>query len=97
MVLVSNRRPEERHEAVAAILVDRALEAMDSIGENPKEPIHDPMPFFGIHLLGEIHRPLHVGEEHGHLLALAFESGLRLQDLLGEMLWGVGPGIRRRY
>ena len=43
------------------------------------------VPLFGIELLGQIHRPLHVGEEHGHLLPLAFESAAGGEDLLGEV------------
>jgi hypothetical protein len=39
---------------------------------------------------GQLHRPLHVGEEHGHLLALAFEGGARGQNLLGEVLRRIG-------
>jgi hypothetical protein len=40
----------------------------------------------------ELHRALEVGEEHGHVLAFAFESTLGGQDLLGEMLWSVSIG-----
>jgi hypothetical protein len=56
------------------VLIDRALEAMDSLGEDRKEAVHDPVPFFGIDLLREVHRALHVGEEDSDLLALAFEG-----------------------
>jgi hypothetical protein len=31
------------------------------------------VPLLGIDLLGEVHRALHVGEEHRHLLTLTFE------------------------
>jgi hypothetical protein len=48
---------------------------VNALGEDGEEPIHDPVPFLGIDLLGEIHRALHVGEEHRDLLALAFEGG----------------------
>ena len=50
------------------------------------------VPLFGVELLGQIHRPLHIGEEDGHLLALAFEGGLGGEDLLGEVSGGVGLG-----
>ena len=43
--------------------------------------------------LGELHRPLHVGEEHRHLLALALERASRGEDLLGEVLRGVGARL----
>jgi hypothetical protein len=72
MILVRDRGPEKRHDAVAGILVDRAFEPMDSLGEDREEAIHDLVPFFGVYLLSQIHRALHVGEEHRHLLAFAF-------------------------
>ena len=75
MVLVRDRRAEQRHDPVAGVLVDRALEAVNAVGEDREEAIHDLVPLFGIDLLGELHRALHVGEEDGHLLALAFEGG----------------------
>src|SRR5439155_23104145 len=37
-----------------------------------------------------LHGALEIGEKHGDLLPLAFESALRGEDLLGEMLGGVG-------
>ena len=77
MVLVRDRRAEQRHDPVAGVLVDRALEAVNALGEDREEAIHDPVPLLGIDLLGELHRALHVGEEHRHLLPLAFEGGLR--------------------
>ena len=40
----------------------------------------------------QLHRALEVGEEHGDLLALALEGALRGEDLLGEVLGGVGLG-----
>ena len=69
---------------------------MDAVGEDREEAIHDPMPLLGVDLLGEIHRPLHVGEKHRHLLALAFEGAARGEDLLGEVTGGIASGIRRR-
>ena len=33
-------------------------------------------PLLGVELLGQLHRALHVGEEDGHLLALAFDGRL---------------------
>ena len=76
VVLVRDRRAEQRHDAVAGELVDRALEAMHAVGEDREEAIEDLVPLFGIELLGELHRALHVGEQHGDLLAFAFEGGL---------------------
>jgi hypothetical protein len=39
VILVSNRRPEERHDPVAGELVDGALEAMDPFGQDRVEAI----------------------------------------------------------
>ncbi len=76
VVLVRNRRTEERHDAVAGVLVDRALEAVHTLGKHLEEPIQDRMPRLEIDLLGKGHRALHVGEEHSDLLALALQRGL---------------------
>ena len=72
VILVRDRRAEQRHDAVAGVLVDGALEAVHALGEDREEAIHDLVPLLRVELLGELHRALHVGEEHGHLLALAF-------------------------
>jgi hypothetical protein len=93
VVLVRDRRAEEGHDAVAGVLVDRALEAMDPLGEELEEAVHDPVPCLGVELLGEAHRALHVGEEHGHVLALALEGGAGGEDLLGEVIRSVGARL----
>jgi hypothetical protein len=46
----------------------------------------------GITVGQQLHGPLEIREEDRDLLALAFERGLRGQDLLGEVL----GGVRRR-
>ena len=92
VVLVGDRRTEERHDPVAGVLVDRALEAVDAVRQDLEEAVQDPVPLLGVDLLGQLHRALHVGEEHGDLLALAFQGGLRLEDLVGEVLRGVVAG-----
>src|SRR5262249_6879643 len=93
VILVRDRRAEERHDAVAGELVHRPLEAVHARGEDGEEAIDDPVPVLGIELLGELHRALHVGEEHRHLLALALHGGTGAEDLLGQVLRGVGAGI----
>src|SRR5262245_47004516 len=96
VVLVRDRRTEERHDAVARELVDGTLEAMDAGGENLEEAIDDRAPALGIELLGQLHRALHIGEEDGHLLPLALESGTGGEDLLGEMPRRVRVGVAGR-
>src|SRR5262249_3155176 len=75
------------------VLVDRAFEAVNTLGEDREEAIHDFVPLLGIDLLGEINRALHVGEEHRYLFPLALESASRRQDLLGEVLRRVAARI----
>jgi len=49
-----------------------------------------------VELLSQLHRPLYIGEENGHLLAFAFEGASRGEDLLGEMLRGVRARVASR-
>src|SRR5262249_46379453 len=95
VIFMSNRGAEQGHDTVASVLVHRALQAMHTVGENREETIENLMPLFGIKLLGQLHRALHIGEQYGDLFALAFKRGLRLQDFLGEVFgrvgnWGLG-------
>ena len=73
VVLVGKRRAEQRHDAVAGVLVDRPLEAMHALVQEVEESVQHPVPFLGAHALGQLHRVLDVGEQHRDLLALAFE------------------------
>ena len=89
MVLVSDRCAEERHDPIAHVLIHGPFEAVHAVGEDREEALHDPVPVFGVDRLGEIHRPLNVGEQHRHLLPLALEGTAGGEDLLDEVLWGV--------
>ena len=66
---------------------------MDAVSQNLGEPIHDPVQLLGIESLREAGRALHIGEQHRHLFALALQGGLRLEDLVGEVLGGVGARV----
>jgi len=94
VVLVGDGRPEEGHDPVARELVESPLEAMDALGEDREEAVEDAVPGLGVDLLGQVHRALHVGEEDGHLLPLAFEGGPGSEDLLREVLRRVGTWVR---
>jgi histidine ammonia-lyase len=74
VVLVGDRRPEHGHDPVAGEFVDGALEAVNRIGEDREEALHDSPPLLGVLLLGHVHRALDVGEQHGDELALALDS-----------------------
>jgi hypothetical protein len=90
VIFMRDRRPEESHDAVAGVLVHGTFEAVHPLGEDGEELVEDRVPLLRVELLGQLHRARHVGEQHRHLLALAFERGLRLQNFLGEMLGRVG-------
>jgi hypothetical protein len=72
-ILVRDRRAEQRHDAVAAVLVDGALEAMHLGRDGLKAAIDDPVHFFGIHPLRERGEAGDVGEQDGDLPPLAFQ------------------------
>ena len=94
VVLVGERRAEERHDPVAHHLVDRALVAVDGLHHALEHGIEELARLLGIAVGEQLHRALEVGEEHRDLLALALEGGLGGEDLLGEVLRRVG--LRRR-
>ena len=96
MVLVRDWRTEQRHDAVASVLVHGALEAVHAFGEDRKEALQDRVPLLGIAVGEQFHRALEIRKQHGDLLALAFEGGLRLQDLVGEVFWSVGAWVALR-
>ena len=92
VVLVRDRRAEERHDAVAEELVDRALVAVD-LGQHQLEARSmSACTSSGSSRSDSDVKPDDVGEQDRDLLALAFEGGLRGEDLLGEMLGRVGLG-----
>ena len=58
---------------------------MDPVRQDLEEAVEDPVPLLGIQLLRQLRRALYVGEKHSHLLALAFERRLALQNLVREV------------
>ena len=72
VILVSERRAEERHDAVAHHLIHGALVAVDGLHHALEDGIEDLPRLFRIAVGEELHRALEVGEQHGHLLALTF-------------------------
>jgi hypothetical protein len=84
-VFVRDGRAEQRHHAVAGVLIDRALEAMHLGRDQVETTIDDRVNVLGIAPLGERAEAREVGEEHGHLPPLAFEGGARLENLVREV------------
>ena len=89
VVLVGERRAEQRHDPVAHDLVHRALVAMDRVHHVLEHRIEELARVLGIAVGQQFHRALQVREQHGDLLALTFQGGLGGEDLLGQMLRGV--------
>ena len=79
MILVGQRRAEQRHDAVAHDLVDGALVAVDGLHHAFEDGIEELARLLGVAVGEQLHRALEVGEEHGDLLALAFESALEVR------------------
>ena len=92
MILVGQRRAEEGHDAVAHDLVDGALVVMDRLHHAFEHGIEEFPRLLGVAVRQQLHGALQVGEEHRDLLALAFQRRLGGEDLLGEVLGGVGVG-----
>ena len=86
MVLVGQRRAEERHDPVAHDLVDGALVAVDGLHHPLEDRVEELPRLLGVAVGQQLHRALQVGEEDRDLLALAFQGGLGGEDLLGEVL-----------
>jgi hypothetical protein len=74
--------------------VDRSLVAVDGFHHVLEDRIQELAGLFGIPVGEQLHRALEVGEQYRDLFALAFEGGLRGQDLLGEVLGSVAIGRR---
>ena len=75
VVLVGERRAEERHDPVAHDLVDGALVAVDGLHHALEHGIEELARLLGVAVGQQLHRALEVGEEHRDLLALALEGG----------------------
>ena len=52
VILVGDWGAEQRHDAVAGVLINRAFVAVDPFGQNGEEVIQDPVPFLRADLAG---------------------------------------------
>jgi hypothetical protein len=96
VILMRERGAEQRHDAVAHDLIDRALVVVHGFHHAFEDGIEDLARLFRIAIGEQLHRALQIREQHRDLLALAFEGGLGSEDLLGEVLGRVGIRSRRR-
>ena len=95
MILVGQRRAEQRHDAVAHDLVDGALVAVDRLHHPLEHRVEELPRLLGIAVGEQLHRALEVGEQHRDLLALALQGALGGEDLLGEVLGRVAGRAQR--
>jgi len=94
MVLVGEGGAEEGHNTVPPNLVDRTFVVVNCFHQPNDDRVQELAGLLGIAIGEQLHGALEVGEEHRDLLALAFEGRLGGEDLLGEVLGGIG--LRRR-
>src|SRR5262249_29162134 len=85
MIFVGQWRSKQGHDAIAQHLIHGTLVAVHGRHQAFEDGVEELAGFFGIPVGEELHGALQVGEEHRDLLALAFESALRVEDLLSQM------------
>ena len=74
VVLMGQRRPKQRHDAIAHDLVHRALIAVHGRHHALQDRVEELPGLLGITVGQQLHRALEVGKQHGDLLALAFQG-----------------------
>ena len=89
MILMRERRAEQRHDPVAHNPMHGALVAVHRLNHALEHGVEELLRVFGVAVGKQLHRALDVGEQHGDLLALAFERGLGGEDLIDEVLGNV--------
>ena len=95
-VLDRERRPEERHDAVAEELVHRSLVPVHLLEDELERTVHEGMHLLGVEALGERRRICEVAEEDRDVLAFAFERASRLEDPLRQVPGRVGARLLGR-
>ena len=76
VVLVRDRRAEQRHHVVADVLVHGAAVALDLLPEPPQRAVHERLHGLGVEALGHGRVAGQIGEQHGHAAALLRQGGL---------------------
>ena len=77
VVAMRHGRAEDRHDAVAGVLVHRAPVVLDLPVDGPEEAEHQLVQLFGVELVGEPGVARQIGEQHGHLPPLALAQRRR--------------------
>ena len=97
VILVRDRRAEERQHPVAEELRHGAFEAVDGLEHDVEAPSHERVSVLGIEALRHPGEANDVGEDRGHLLALALELLPPREDLVRELPRRVTPrgGVER--
>ena len=90
VIFMRQRRPKQRHDAIAHDLVHRAFVAMHGGHHALQHGIEELPRLLRVAVGEEFHRALEIGKQHRDLLALAFERTAGGQDLLGQMRRRVG-------
>src|SRR6185295_6332797 len=92
VVLVSERCTEQRHDPVAHHLIHGALVAVHGLHHAFEDGVEQLTRLLGVAVGEQFHRAFEIREEDSHLLALAFQRGLRGKDLLGDVFGDVRLG-----
>ena len=74
VIFMGDRRPEERHNAIAHDLVDRAFIAVHRRHHALDDGVEELTGLFRVAVGQQLHGALEIGKEHRYLLALAFQG-----------------------
>ena len=92
MILVRQRRTEQRHQAVAHDGVHGAFVAMHGLDHALEHRVEQLLHLLRVAVGDHLHRAFDVGEQHGDQLALAFQRGPGDENLIGDVLRRVAFG-----
>ncbi len=93
MILMSDGRTEQRHNAIAHELIDGAFVSVNFIHEDTKTPVHDLMDLLRIEIFKDGRRVSYVGENDGDEFALTFNGYAVRENLVREVFRPVGAGL----
>src|SRR5262249_44134498 len=85
MVLMGQRRTENREDAIAGALHDVTVVAMDGADHQLQRRVNDSSSLLGVEVLHQVHRTFNIGEQGTDRFAFAFKTFSR--RLLGNHLF----------